>query len=116
MGIQDLDLDIEYRSSKTNVNADALSRNHWKSDSSNENQQAMCHEVSSLSRDNTNLDHLTNAMKEIAQQKIEELKTQERKDSELNEMISSLETNQLPEDAVRAKKVAVESSQYELLD
>ena len=44
----------------------------------------MCREVSS--HDNDNLDHLTNAMKEIAQQKFHEIKVQQQKDSELNEM------------------------------
>ena len=63
MSIQDLDLDIKYRSGKTNVNADALSRNHSKPDSSNEKQQALCQEVLSQYPDNVKLDHLTDAMK-----------------------------------------------------
>ena len=56
-------------------------------------------------------------MKEIAQQKFPEIKVQ-RKDSELNEMILYLETDQLrvPEDAVKAKKIALESSQCEIFD
>ena len=116
MSIQDLDLDIKYRSGKANVNADALSRNHSESDSSSEKQEALCHEVSSHSSDRDNLDHLTNAMQEIAQQKLLEIKVQQRKDSELSEMILYLEKDQLPEDAAKAKKIALESSQYELLD
>ena len=46
MSIQNLDLDIKYRSGKSNINADALSRNYSESDSSSEKQQALCREVS----------------------------------------------------------------------
>ena len=77
MSIQDLDLDIKYRSGKANVNADALSRNHSESNSSSEKQEALCREVSSHSSDRDNLDHLTNAMQEIAQQKLLEIKVQQ---------------------------------------
>ena len=73
------DLDIKYHSGKTNVNADALSHNHSRVDGSNEKKEALCHEVSSHSSDNANLDHLTNAMKEIVQQKLQEIKAQQRK-------------------------------------
>ena len=98
------------------MNAYALSRNHSKPDGSNEKQQALCREVSSYSPDDTNLDHLTDAIKEIAQQKLQGIKTQQRRDSELNEMILHLESDQFPEDAAKAKKITLESSQYELLD
>ena len=116
MSIQDLDLDIKYRSGKSNVNADALSRNHSESDSSREKQEALCREVSTSSSDDAKLDHLTDAMEEIAQQKLRDIKAQQRKDSELNDIILYLENDQLPKDAAVAKKVALESSQYEILD
>ena len=116
MSIQDLDLDIKYRSGKSNVNADALSRNHSESDSSSEKQEALCQEVSTSSSDDAKLDHLTDAMEEIAQQKLRDIKAQQRKDSELNDIILYLENDQLPKDAAVAKKVALESSQYEILD
>ena len=116
MSIQDLDLDIKYRSGKSNVNADALSRNHSESDSSSEKQEALCREVSTSSSDDAKLDHLTDVMEEIAQQKLRDIKAQQRKDSELNDIILYLENDQLPKDAAVAKKVALESSQYEILD
>ena len=74
---QDLNLDIKYRSGKANVNADALSCNHSKPDSSNEKQQALYQEVSSYFPDNAKLDHLTDAIKGIAQQKLQEIKEQQ---------------------------------------
>ena len=117
MSIQDLDLDIKYRSGKTNVNADALSRNHNKSDNScKEKQEALCQEVSTHSPKDANLDHLTNAMEEIAQEKLQDIKAHHRKDSELNDIILQLENGQLPNNAAVAKKVALKSSQYEMLD
>lgn len=66
--------------------------NHSKSDSNNENQESLCCEVSSRTSFNDNLDHLTIAMKEIAQQKFLAIKA---KDSELNEMIILKQINYL---------------------
>ena len=116
MSIQDLDLDIKYRSGKINLNADALSRNHSQAESSTGKPAALCREISSHTTDSDNLDHLTNAMQEIAEQKLQKINIQQPKDSELNEIILYLEENQLPEDMVKAKKIALESSQYELLN
>lgn len=93
MTIQDLDLHIKYRPGKTNANANTLSCNHSKSGSSDEKQETLCHEITSHSSDNANLDHLTNAMKEIVQQKLQEIKAQQQRDSELNEIILYLENN-----------------------
>jgi hypothetical protein len=47
-------------------------------------------------------------MEEIAQQKLQEIKAQQRKDSELSDIILYLENDQLPEDAAKAKKAALE--------
>ena len=58
----------------------------------------LCREVLSYSPDNAKLDHLTNVMKEIAQQKLKGIK-ERREDSDLNEMILYIESHQLPEDA-----------------
>ena len=62
------------------------------------------------------MDHLTNATEEIAQQKLKDIKAQQRKDSELNDIILHLKNGQLPNDAAVVKKVALETSQYEMLD
>ena len=77
MSIQDLNVDIKYLSGKTNLNTDALSHNYCKLDRSSEKQKALCHEVSSHSVNNGDLDHLTNAMQEITQQTFQEIKAQQ---------------------------------------
>ena len=86
MSIQDLNLTIKYHAGKNNVNADTLSRNH---SALGEKQEALCRKISIQDSNNASIDHLTDAMHEIAQQKLHEIKVQHQQDADPNEMMRS---------------------------
>ena len=108
MIIQEMNLQIEHRSGKSNVNADALSRNPAPTDSENLSPTTGSENQSST-QDGTDEE-------KADVEKCHDIGAKQRKDPQLSSLISFLEKGELPDDHKLAKRIAVEHSQYDLID
>ena len=96
--IQEMDLEIKHRSGKSNLNADALSRNP----------------VSILGT----VESITDEEAAIPRPSVEqmaEIRAAQREDSELLVLLQYLESDVLPTDTASARRTAVGSERYELI-
>ena len=115
MMIQELDLEIRHRPGRTNLNADALSRNPEC------DRAPHVHGAAVLSVDGLRTDGHFEApgvttVDELLQQQFQEISESQHKSPELSPMIEYLEKGTLPEDEKISKNLVLEHSQYELLD
>ena len=103
--IQEMDLKIKHRSGKKNANADALSRNPVNEETT----------VLSLDVDDSN-DSREEAVPPEAQRQFDDIKQEQRSDSDLLLLIEYLETGKLPADEQTSKKIVTESPRFGLID
>ena len=108
MKVQEMNLEIEHRSGKSNVNADALSRNPAPTDSEN-----LSPTTGSENRSSTQ-DGTDEEKADV--EKCHDTGALQRKDPQLSSLISFLEKGELPNDHKLAKRIAVEHSQNNLID
>ena len=96
--IQEMDLEIKHRSGKSNLNADALSRNPV----------SVLGTVESLTDEEA-------AIPRPSFEQMAEIRAAQREDSELLVLFQYLESDVLPTDTASARRTAVESERYELI-
>ena len=99
MAIQELDIEILYRSGKKNTNADALSRSPLPDEGASED-----------------VSFGIVAATDVATAEEESFQALQRKDAKLDEVAKFLETRVLPTDEKRARELALTESQYILDD
>ena len=99
MAIQELDIEILYRSGKKNANADALSRSPLPDEGASED-----------------VSFGIVAATDAATAEEESFQALQRKDAKLAEVTKFLETRVLPTDEKRARELALTESQYILDD
>ena len=97
--IQEMDLEIKHRSGKSNVNADALSRN------------PIISAVETL----TVTDGEDEAIPRPDVEQMTKLKEAQRNDPELQDLCQYLEADILPTEEKRATRIVLESERYELI-
>lgn len=96
MAIQEFDLTIKHRSGKSNTHADALSRNPVRTPAESSARSVTCTE-------------------QEEQLQLKELMEHQEKDEHLKPIFIYLKTGALPANEALAKKVVLESSQYDII-
>ena len=112
MVIQELDIEIQHRPGKANSNADALSRNPIPL------QKSECEDAAVLSVESMNQSDspVTTSQAHSFLGPLQAITECQRKDPDLSSIIDYLEKDTLPDDEKKAKKLLLESSQYDMLD
>ena len=113
MIIQEMDLNIQHRPGKSNVNADALSRNP---SSTTETSMA---QVNSATTNSIGERECSNSIQDKqAATNSEKIIDQElqRNDPDLQQIIELLESGKLPSDEKLARKLVLEQDQYDIID
>lgn len=114
MTIQEMDLHIQHRPDKSNVNADALSRNPPVQDT--EPNKAKMLSVTSTNieeKENSTKDQTESPHMEIANKEISNL---QHKEPDLHCRITLLERGELPANEKLAKKLVLEQDQCNMID
>ena len=93
---------------KSNVNADALSRNPVSTDSE--------HPSPATDSDPESQNSTQGGTAEENAERCRDISVLKRKDPHLSSLISFLEKGELPEDQKLAKRIVLEHSQYDLID
>ena len=108
------EVDIVYRSGKTNVNADALSRNPCAP--APQEGIGECEVQVAIVTGGPSTDIGTLLQSSPVDSAPISFGDEQRKDADLNELICFLETEELPEDNRRAKKVATQRSLFAIIE
>ena len=109
MAIQEMDLTIKHHAGKRNGNADALSR--VLEDSTAEMSSTV---LTVLAQDD--LTAATQSFSPEMQEQLRDIQQQQQRDPELLPLINYLRSGELPEEEKAARKIVMESANYDLMD
>lgn len=97
--VQEFNLTIKHLIGKSNANADTLSRNP----------------VPVQESENSDV-HVVSAMEEAVQSRQQDVAEHQEKDSNLQPILTHLKSGMLPEQEAKAKKLVIETTQYDIID